>query len=140
MKPKSLKIWWGADVSGSGGVLRFLFGNRGEIVAAAESVIARMKKTETLSITRYEMRQFAIDLQSGRSGIKYSCHNFYTKLLRKLIDLGLVEKCVIWGPKRRKTVRVYQLKLQPVTERAPSSGFAKRTWQVAKAWNNLVES
>src|SRR5271157_6159302 len=100
-----------------------------------------MKGTPTLSMTKRQMRFFAKELQTGKMGVKYSYHNFYTKLLKKLLEMGFVEKDVlIWDQKRRKTIAVYQLRLQSIPERAPQSGFVKQAWQVAKGWNDLVQS
>lgn len=140
MSSKSFRIWWNSD-AGKGGALSFLFGERDETLRAAELTIERMKQTNTLSMTRRELRMFAKELESGRLGVKYSYHNFYTKLLRKLLDVGLVERgAVIWDAKRQKTVSAYQLKLQSIPDRPPSSAFFKRAWQVSKDWNDLVQS
>ena len=126
---------------GKGNILSFLFGERDETLRAAKLTIERMKQVDTLSMTKRELRFFAKDLESGRLGVKYSYHNFYTKLIRKLLDLGFMEKDVaIWDAKHKKTPRVYQLKLQPIPERPPQSGFVKQAWQVAKGWNELVQS
>ena len=77
--------------------------------------------------------------ENGKLGVKYSYHNFYVKLLRKLLDLGFIEKDVlIWDEKRKKTEAVYQLKLQPIPERGPQGGFVKQAWHLAKGWNDLV--
>ena len=141
MSTKSLKLWWTPESVGKGNILSFLFGERDETLRAAKLTIERMKQVDTLSMTKRELRFFAKDLESGRLGVKYSYHNFYTKLIRKLLDLGFMEKDVaIWDAKHKKTPRVYQLKLQPIPERPPQSGFVKQAWQVAKGWNELVQS
>ncbi len=138
--PKSIKLYWNEKTLSSGDALGLLFGDRKETLKAAKLVVAKMKETNTLSMTKRELRFFAKELQSGRLGVKYSYHNFYTKLLRKLLDMGFVEKEVlIWDAKRRKTLAVYQLKIQPIPERAPQGGFAKQAWQLARGWNRLVE-
>ena len=141
MPPKSVKLYWSEKTVARGDTLGLLFGERKETMKAVKLVIGKMKGSPTLSMTKREMRFFAKELQSGRLGVKYSYHNFYTKLLRKLLDMGFVEKDVlIWDQKRRKTVAVYQLRLQPIPERAPQSGFVRQAWQVAKGWNDLVQS
>jgi len=141
MSSKSIKLWWNSGAVGKGNVLGFLFGDRDETVKAAKLTIDRMKETNTLSMTKREMRFFAKELESGKLGVKYSYHNFYTKLIRKLLDLGLLEKGVgIWDAKHQKTAYVYQLRLQAIPERAPSGGFVKQAWQVAKGWNDLVQA
>ncbi|MDA4124101.1 MAG: hypothetical protein OK438_01430 [Thaumarchaeota archaeon] len=138
---KSIKLYWNERTLNSGDALGLLFGDRKETLKAAKLVISRMKEANTLSMTKRELRFFAKELQTGKLGVKYSYHNFYTKLLRKLLDLGFVEKDVlIWDQKRRKTVAVYQLKIQSIPERAPSGGFVRHAWQVAKGWNDLVQS
>ena len=138
---KSIKLYWSEKNLSSGNALALLFGDRKETLKAAKLAITRMKQTNTLSMTKREMRFFAKELQGGKLGVKYSYHNFYTKLLRKLLDMGFIEKDVlIWDQKRRKTVAVYQLKLQPIPERAPQSGFVRQAWQAAKGWNDLVQS
>jgi len=137
---KSIKLWWNPGSIGTGDVLRFLFGERSETIAAAKLLIDKMKQADTLSISRYQLRQFAVDLNAGTNGCKYSYHNFYTKLVRKLLDLGFVEKCMIWNPERRTTVRVYQLRLQQIPNRPPESGFVRQAWLVAKGWNDLVKA
>lgn len=140
MSAKSLKLWWNSDSIGRGNVLSFLFGDRKETIRAAELTIDRMKQVNTLSMSRRELRFFAKDLESGKFGVRYSYHNFYTKLIRKLLDLGFLEKDVtIWDAKRQATSRVYQLKLQSIPERPPQSGFVKQAWHVAKGWNDLIE-
>jgi len=137
---KSIKLQWDDKTLGKGDALGFLFGDRKETKDAAKLAIEKMKETNTLSMTKRELRFFAKDLETGKMGVKYSYHNFYTKLLRKLLDLGFIEKDVlIWDPKRRKTVSVYQPKLQQIPERPPQSGFVKQAWQVAKGWNDLVQ-
>jgi len=138
--PKSIKLYWNEKTLSSGDALGLLFGDRKETLKAARLAIARMKETPTLSMTKREMRFFAKELQSGKLGVKYSYHNFYTKLLKKLLEMGLVEKDVlIWDQKRRKTIAVYQLRLQSIPERAPQSGFVRQAWQIAKGWNDLVQ-
>jgi hypothetical protein len=98
-----------------------------------------MRADQHLSMTKRELRFFAKDLEGGKLGVKYSYHNFYVKLLRKLLDLGFIEKDVlIWDEKRKKTEAVYQLKLQSIPERGPQGGFVKQAWQLAKGWNELV--
>ena len=140
MPSKSFKLWWNAESVGRGNVLSFLFGDRDETIKAAKLTIDRMKQTNTLSMTRRELRFFAKELESGNLGVKYSYHNFYTKLIRKLLDLGFLEKGVaVWDAKHKKTAIVYQLKLQSIPERPPQSGFIKQAWQVAKGWNDLVQ-
>ncbi len=136
MTSRSIKIWW--DSIGTGSVLEVLFGERDQTIKVVKLLIDRMKQEETLSISRRQMRLFAEDLNSGKLGVKYSYHNFYTKLVRKLLLLGLVEKEMIWSPKRKTTVWVYQLRLQTVPDRPPQSGFMKQFWQVAKDWNDLI--
>ena len=141
MSTKSIKLWWSAGSVNKGNVLGFLFGDRDETIKAATLTIDRMKQTNTLSMTRREMRFFAKELESGTLGVKYSYHNFYTKLIRKLLDLGLLERgVVVWDARHQKTATVYQLKLQSITERPPQGGFIKQAWQVAKGWNDLVQA
>jgi hypothetical protein len=138
---KSVKLYWSEKTVSRGDALGFLFGDRQETLQAVKLAIGRMKGSPTLSMTKREMRFFAKELQSGKLGVKYSYHNFYTKLLRKLLDMGFVEKDVlIWDQKRKKTVSVYQLRLQQIPERSPQSGFVKQAWQVAKGWNEIVQS
>jgi hypothetical protein len=141
MSSKSLKLWWNKESMSSGNVLSFLFGDRDETIKAAKLTIERMKQVNTLSMTRREVRFFAKELESGKLGVKYSYHNFYTKLIRKLLDMGFIEKdVVVWDSKRQKTATVYQLRLQSIPERPPQAGFVKQTWQVAKGWNDLVQN
>jgi len=140
MSSKSLKLWWNKESMGNGNVLGFLFGDRDETIKAARLTIERMKQVNTLSMTRREVRFFAKELESGKLGVKYSYHNFYTKLIRKLLDMGFLEKdVVVWDAKKQKTATVYQLKLQSIPDRPPQAGFVKQTWQVAKGWNDLVQ-
>jgi hypothetical protein len=140
MSSKSLKLWWNPESIGRGNVLGFLFGDRKETVKAAKLTIDRMKQVNTLSMTKRELRYFAKELESGKLGVKYSYHNFYTKLIRKLLDMGFLEKdVVVWDAKRQHTATVYQLRLQSIPERPPQSGFVKQAWQVAKGWNDLVQ-
>jgi hypothetical protein len=140
LSTKSIKLWWNDESVGKGDVLGLLFGDRDETLKAAKMTIERMKQADTLSMTRRELRFFAKDLESGKLGVKYSYHNFYTKLVRKLLDMGFLEKDVmVWDSRRRKTVRVYQLKMQSITDRPPQAGFVKQAWHVAKGWNDLVQ-
>jgi hypothetical protein len=136
---KSIKLWWSATLLERGDVLGILFGNRDQTVKVVELLVDRMKETSTLSITRRQLRLFANDFNDGKLGVRYSYHNFYTKLVRKLLDLGFLEKGMIWSPERRTTSKVYQLKLQSITERPPPGGFIKQAWQVAKGWNDLIQ-
>jgi len=141
MPIKSLKLHWNEKLINNGDVLAVLFGERKETIDAAKTLIARMKSGANLSMTKREMRFFAKDLEAGKLGVKYSYHNFYVKLLRKLLDMGFVERDVlVWNDKRKKTQAVYQLKLQSIPERGPQSGFVKQTWQLAKGWNDIVKA
>lgn len=141
MASKSIKLYWNDKNVGSGNVLKVLFGERKETLDAVRLLVRHMKADQHLSMTRRQMRVFAKELEKGKGDVKYSYHNFYVKLLRKLLDLGFIEKGVlIWDEKRRKTEAVYQLKLQAITERPPSGGFVKQAWLLAKGWNDLVRS
>jgi hypothetical protein len=138
---KGVKLYWEEKVLTRGDVLAFLFGDREATLDAAKLLIERMKGNPHLAMTRREMRMFAKELEAGNGKVKYSYHNFYVKLLRKLLEMGFVEKDVlIWDEKRKKTEAVYQLKLQAIPERSPQGGFIKHAWQVAKGWNDLVRS
>ncbi len=137
---KALKLYWDEQLLGKGDTLGLLFGDREETRLAAETMVKKMKQSPNLAFTKREMRFFAKELQSGTGGVKYSYHNFYTKLLKKLLDLGFVEKnVVVWDAKRKKTASVYQLKLQPAPEKPPQGGFVKHAWRIAKGWNDLVQ-
>jgi len=138
---KSIKLYWNDRSITNGDVLAVLFGSRRETIETAQTLIRRMKSSPNLSMTKREMRFFARDLEEGKLGVKYSYHNFYVKLLRKLLDMGFVEKDVlIWDDKRKKTQAVYQLKLQSIPERGPQGGFVKQAWQLAKGWNDLLKA
>jgi hypothetical protein len=137
---KSVRLYWDEKVIRSGKVLTFLFGERKDTVAAARLLITKMKANPSLAMTKREMRFFAKELEAGKGGTKYSYHNFYTKLLRKLLDLGFVERDVlIWDRQRKKTEAVYQLRLQAIPERTPQAGFFKQAWSIAKGWNDLIQ-
>jgi hypothetical protein len=141
MPAKSIKLYWNDRSINNGDILRVLFGDRKETVETAKTLIGRMKSNANLSMTKREMRFFAKDLETGKLGVRYSYHNFYMKLLRKLLDMGFIEKDVlIWDDKRKKTQAVYQLRLQSIPERGPQGGFIKQAWQLAKGWNDLVRS
>src|SRR5579864_394929 len=110
LPPKSIKLYWNERSVANGDVLRVLFGDRKETIETATTLIHRMKSDQHLAMTKREMRLFAKDLETGKLGVKYSYHNFYVKLLRKLLDMGFVEKDVlVWDDKRKKTQAVYQL-------------------------------
>ena len=139
MPTKSIKLHWNEKSINNGDVLTVLFGDRKETQDVAKTLVRRMRTNASLSMTKREMRFFAKDLEAGKLGVRYSYHNFYVKLLRKLLDMGFVEKDVlIWDDKRKKTEAVYQLKLQSIPERGPQGGFVKQAWQLAKGWNDLV--
>jgi len=141
MPIKSIKLHWNEKLINNGDILTVLFGERKDTIDTAKTLIGRMKSNANLSMTKREMRFFAKDLQTGKLGVKYSYHNFYMKLLRKLLDMGFIEKDVlIWDDKRKKTEAVYQLRLQSIPERGPQGGFIKQAWQLAKGWNDLVRS
>jgi hypothetical protein len=136
---KSIKLHWNEKAINNGDVLAVLFGDRKDTLDAAKTLIAKMKANQNLSLTKRQMRFFAKDLEKGTLGVKYSYHNFYMKLLKKLLEMGFVEKDVlIWDDKRKKTEAVYQLRLQSIPERGPTGGFVKQAWQIAKGWNDLV--
>jgi hypothetical protein len=140
MTSKSMRIYWSDKVVNRGDTLGVLFGDRKETIKAVMLIINKMKSSPTLSVTKREMRFFARELETGKMGVRYSYHNFYTKLLRKLMDLGFVEKDVlVWDANRRKTAAVYQLKLQQIPERAPSGGFVNKAWHIAKGWNDVIQ-
>jgi len=139
-RAKSLKLWWNAETVGKGDILGFLFGERKETIQAAELLFEKMRQDRNLSITRGQLRRFAVDLSSGHYGFKYGYHNFYMQFVRKLVSLGLLEKCMIWDPNRGTTVRVYRLRIQQIPTRSPPSGFVKQVWQIAKSWNDYISS
>ena len=139
MPSKSIKLHWNEKDINNGDVLAVLFGDRKDTLDAAKTLIGKMKANQNLSMTRRQMRFFAKDLETGTLGVKYSYHNFYMKLLKKLLEMGFVEKDVlIWDNKRKKTESVYQLRLQSIPERGPQGGFVKQAWLLAKGWNDLV--
>ena len=139
MPTKSIKLHWNEKAINNGDVLAVLFGDRKDTLDAAKTLIGKMKANQNLSMTRRQMRFFAKDLETGTLGVKYSYHNFYMKLLKKLLEMGFVEKDVlIWDNKRKKTESVYQLRLQSIPERGPQGGFVKQAWLLAKGWNDLV--
>jgi hypothetical protein len=141
MSEKSVKLYWSHENITAGNVLPFLFGDRKETLDTARELIGRMKSNTHLAMTRREMRLFAKGLENGSVGVKYSYHNFYVKLLKKLIELGFIERDVlIWDEKKRKTEAVYQLKLQAIPERPPQGGFVKQTWQIARGWNEYIRA
>jgi hypothetical protein len=138
---KSIKLYWNDKTVANGDILTLLFGDRQETVAVARLLVARMRSDTHLAMTKRQLRFFAKDLEDGKLGVKYSYHNFYVKLLRKLLDLGFIEKDVlIWDEKKKRTEAVYQLKLQPIPERGPQGGFIKKAWLLAKGWNDLVRA
>jgi hypothetical protein len=140
MTSKSMRIYWSDKMVNRGDTLGVLFGDRKETIKAVMLVINKMKSSPTLSVTKREMRFFARELETGKMGVRYSYHNFYTKLLRKLMDLGFVEKDVlVWDANRRKTAAVYQLRLQQIPKRAPPGGFVNRAWHIAKGWNDVIK-
>ena len=139
MATKSIKLHWNEKAINNGDVLAVLFGDRKDTLDAAKTLIGRMKSKPNLSMTRRVMRFFAKDLEKGTVGVKYSYHNFYMKLLKKLLEMGFVEKDVlIWDDRRKKTEAVYQLRIQSIPERGPQGGFVKQAWQLAKGWNDLI--
>jgi hypothetical protein len=139
MPTKSIKLHWNEKAINNGDVLAVLFGDRKDTLDAAKTLIGKMKSNQNLSMTKRQMRFFAKDLEKGTPGVKYSYHNFYMKLLKKLLEMGFVEKDVlIWDDKRKKTEAVYQLRIQSIPERGPQGGFVKQAWQLAKGWNDLI--
>ena len=138
---KSVKLYWNDRNVAKGDVLALLFGDRRDTIATARLLIDKMKASHNLSFTKRQMRFFAKDLESGKFGVKYSYHNFYVKMLRKLLDMGFVEKDVlIWDEKKRKTEAVYQLKLQAIPARPPQAGFFRQCWEIARGWNEVIKN
>ncbi len=138
---KSVKLYWDEREIAKGSIMSLIFGQRKETVDAALLLIRKMKENQDtkLSMTRKQLRVFAEQLQTGEFGVKYSYHNFYTKLLRKLLVLGFIEKDVpAWNDRLKRTQPVYQLKIQIIPARANTSGFAKYAWQICNAWNELI--
>jgi hypothetical protein len=136
----SIRLAWSRQVIESGDIMTFLFGDREETKLAAGRLVNEMKQDKNLSITLRRMRKFAEELDSGDSVVKYSYHNFYTKLVRKLIRLGFIEKEMLWSPEKGTTVRVYRLRIQQIPKHPPESGFIRQAWYVSKAWNDLVSN
>jgi hypothetical protein len=138
---RSVKLYWDGKIISNGDVISFLYGDRKETREATRLLVDRMKSNAHHAMTRREMRMFAKELEKGSGKVKYSYHNFYTKLLRKLLEMGFIEKDVlIWDDRRKKTEAVYQLRLQAIPERAPQGGFIKQAWQIAKGWNDYIRS
>ena len=138
---KSVKLYWNDKTVNSGNILELLFGERKDTLETAKRLIERMRRSPNLAMTKREIRFFAKDLEAGKLGVKYSYHNFYVKLLRKMLDFGFIDKDVlIWDEKRRKTESVYQLKLQPIPGRGPQGGFVRQCWQLAKGWNDYLKT
>jgi hypothetical protein len=138
-----VKLYWDEKEIAKGNVMALIFGERKETVDAALLLIRKMKENPDtrFSMTRKQLRMFAEKLQTGELGVKYSYHNFYTKLLRKLLTLGFVEKDVpVWNDRLKRTQPVYQLKTQLIPARITTSGFAKYAWQICSAWNELISA
>lgn len=137
---KAVKLYLGNENMKPEKILNVFFGERKETIEAAKILISRMKANRHLALTKREMRFLAKELESGKLGIKYSYHNFYTKMLKKLIELGFIDKDVlIWDEERKKTKAVYQIKLQLIPERPPQGGFVKKAWLIAKSWNEFIQ-
>ena len=140
---KSVKLYWDEKEIAKGNIMPLIFGRRKETIDAALLLIRRMRENRDTrhSMTRKQLRVFAEQLQSGELGVKYSYHNFYTKLLRKLLVLGFIEKDVpAWNDRLKRTQPVYQLRIQIIPARASTSGFAKYAWQICNAWNELISA
>jgi len=105
MPAKSIKLYWNEKAINNGQILAVLFGERKSTLDAAVALIGKMRGNQNFAMTKREMRFFAKDLESGKLGVKYSYHNFYMKLLKKLLEMGFVEKDVLVWDERGKRLR-----------------------------------
>ena len=88
--------------------------------------------------SRREISQFGRELQGGQieEDFTFSRKSFYTTILRRLVDLGLIGLRGRFDGKGRineKYVPIYQ----PIPKRSPSrKNFWSIAWQICRKWND----
>lgn len=107
------------------GVPGFLF-IRGKSRKATQLLMEHLKRRG--SFTRNDMGQFARDLQQGfiEEGFTYDYSSFYTRVLNRLLDCGLLEF----------NNRHYRPVWQPVSKRGPGGhNFYNLCFRICEEWN-----
>jgi len=86
--------------------------------------------------SRREVSQFGRDLGQGQveKRFRYGRKNFYTIVLRRLVDLGFIELRI--GRHNDGHCWLYLPVLQPITARPPGGrNFWHVAWQICEKWN-----
>jgi len=86
--------------------------------------------------SRHEISQFGWDLEGGLidSGFRYARKNFYTTILKRLVDLGLIGLRARWS--RPRVIEKYVPISQPIPVRPPSgTNFYHIAWHICRKWN-----
>lgn len=133
-----MNLWWGHR-NNETDALRFVFGDRHETLMAARLLVDSMRASAGASFTSRQLHAFAVELCSGSLGVKYSYHNFYSKLLQKLMRLGFIRKTVVWNPTRATTEIRYRLVPQTPLAARSGTGFYDRALRIGRAWNRLIQ-
>lgn len=116
----------------------FLF-FRADSRRAADALIKELRTKGKM--TEKEMSRFARRLEAGEMGFRFSRHNFYSSVLKTLMDLGFVGKLASYDHAKGKTVIVYRPIAQPIPTRRPDNpSFWYVTYEVCRWWNESMFS
>ncbi len=94
-------------------------------------------------ITKEQMSEIANRLDKGliteeEKLIKYSRRNFYLTVVKRLVELGFVQKNVRHrNPSTGKEEFAYMRNIFDIPSRPPSVGFWRLSYFICRKWNNL---
>jgi hypothetical protein len=88
------------------------------------------------SCSRSELNRFSHELNAGKQGAQLSRTNFYQTVLRRFMDLGLIEIRVCYHSGRDRIIKMYGAVYQPIPKRRPSPGcWWRLAYLIAEKWN-----
>lgn len=121
--------------------LEIIFPNK-KTRAAAEVFVDWLKEKGGQA-TKNAVSNFADALQDGKYAIadapfRYSRRNFYMTVIRKLVNLGFLQRNVpVWDERSKRTLYVYMRSIFDIPQKPPSVGFWRISYYVCRKWNEL---
>ncbi len=93
------------------------------------------------SCTRSELNRFSHQLNDGKQDAQLSRTNFYGTVLRRLLDLGLIEIRACYDAELNRIVKMYGTIYQPLPKRRPQPGcWWRLAYLIALKWNREFQA
>lgn len=93
------------------------------------------------SCNHSELNRFSHELNAGTQGAQLSRTNFYQTVLRRLMNLGLIEIRACYHPERERIIKMYGAVYQPIPKRRPMPGcWWRLAYLIAEKWNREFQT